>query len=269
MATPHAAGAAVLVLRALEVAGDADRSPAHVQSILTSTTSSLGPADFYGAGLLDVYKAVRTARGADPAVPVLSASPRTVRLYGNPPQGRFVVSNTGKAQDIDATATVTHVSEPGFIISVTPDSTTILSGPSGVSFTVTASPGPLTPSLRYAEIQVTSPDAQTERVYAVHKDTGAVYVVLFEVISFSPYTTVPLKAVASSPDGGFTFAFDDLEEGYYLLGASTDRDGDGLIFDSGEAYGFFGAPDYENATLISLGGSTTFSDMNLQIIDWE
>jgi serine protease len=269
MATPHVAGAAALVLRALEVAGDADQSAARVRSILTSTASPLGSADLYGAGLLDVCKAVRTARSASPAHPVLSCSPKTLRLYGSPPQGTFVVTNTGKTQDVGVTLTVLNQSDAGFINDVTPGTATIPSGSSGIYIDVTASPGPFPPSLRYGVIEITSPDAEPERVYVMHKDIGAVYAVVFEVIDFSPFTTVPVTAVTVSPYDGFRFSFGDLATGYYLLGASTDRNGDGLIFDAGEAYGFYGAPDHDNATIVSLGWGDTYSDLHLQVIDWE
>jgi serine protease len=270
MATPHAAGAAALVRKALQAAGYPDPSPSQIKSILASTAGPLGSADFYGAGLLDVCKAVRTALGSPPSRPLLSCSPKTLRLYGNPPQGTFVVKNTGdKTVAVDVAAAVVDQSTAGFIDTVTPGSATIPPGSNGITFTVTASPGPFPPSLRYAAIELTSPGAETGWVYAEHKDIGAVYAVVFEVITFSPFETVPVTSVAASPCDGFGFSFGGLDKGYYLIGASTDRDGDGEVFDAGEAYGFYGAPDYDHATLVSLEAGDELSALDFQIIDWE
>jgi len=265
MAAPHVAGAAALVLRALTLASDPDKSPARVKYILTSTAVDLGFPEFFGAGLLNVYAAVNAAMGSSQAEPVLSASPKTIRLYGSPPSGTFVLKNIGKGANVVVDSIVV-LHETGFIQSITPSSGTV--GPGGLSVTVTADPDyadwGLHPEINYAMIEVLYSGGIKEHVYALSKYTSTVYVVAMDLTM-----TNILATTTANPDDGFAFSFPSLEKGYYVIGASTDRNGNGVIFgdpDADEAYGFY--PSYDSPALIPLDAGDEL-ELNIQVMDWE
>ena len=85
MASPHVAGAAALLLQAAP-----GITPAQVRAVLMATATDLGtpgPDDRYGAGLLDIAKAVTTAASENlPSVPPATTSstgaPGVTRLAG-------------------------------------------------------------------------------------------------------------------------------------------------------------------------------------------
>jgi serine protease len=267
MAAPHVAGAAALVLRALTLASDPDKSPDRVKYILTSTAVDLGFPEFFGAGLLNVYAAAASALRASQVEPVLSASQKTVRLYGSPPSGTFVLKNIGNGANavVDSIAVINET-DPGFIQSITPSAGTV--GPGGLSVTVTADPSyadwGLHPEINYAVLEVTHSGGTKEHVYALSKHTGTVY-----VVAMDPTMINVLATTTANPGDGFAFSFPSLKEGYYVIGASTDRNGNGVIFgdpDADEAYGFY--PSYDNPARLALDAGDEF-ELNIQVMDWE
>jgi serine protease len=267
MAAPHAAGAAALVLRALTLASDPEKSPARVKYFLTSTAVDLGFPEFFGAGLLNVYAAVTSALGSSEAQPVLCASPKTVRLYGSPPSGTFVLKNIGNGQNVVVESIdVIDATDPGFIQSITPSAGTV--GPGGLSVTVTADSGyadwGLHPEINYAMIEVSYSGGKKEHVYALTKATGTVY-----VVAMDRTMTNILATTTANPEDGFAFSFPSLKEGYYVIGASTDRNGNGVIFgdpDADEAYGFY--PSFDSPAPLALDAGDEL-ELNIQVMDWE
>lgn len=276
MATPHVAGAAALVVKALTDAGNPNPSPETVKDILTSTAIPIGPSNYYGAGLLNVYKAVKTAQGQGEATEVIWAFPKTVRLTGNPPRGSFVLRNIGKPGDVQVKieSIPDHSTDlpDGFIdsIELEPASGTV-DAVDGLAVTVTAKTGfSLSTSLHYAELKITDTTGSIDlgRVFVMYKYAGPVYVVAFDYD-----TGEPIAHVATSSAEGYRFTFPALEEGLYVIGASTDRDGDWYTFTAGEAFGFYKMHVYQDGTVsnapIYLVNGDAITNADFPIIDWE
>jgi len=274
MAAPHVAGAAALVIKALINAGTSNPSPETVKQILTSTATPIGPSYYYGAGLLNTYKAVKTAQGTGQATEVIWAFPKTVRLTGNPPSCSFVLRNIGKAGNVQIKkievipAHSTDLSV-GFIDSITPDTGTVDSV-NGLTITVSAKPGfSLSTTLHYAELKVTDmSDTDLGRVYVMYKYADPVYVVALDYD-----TGEPLAYVTTSSDKSYQFDFPSLEEGPYVIGASTDRNGDGYLFVDGEAFGYYNMEIYASRNIINkpvyLSNGDKITNMDFPIVDWE
>ncbi|MCK4831055.1 S8 family serine peptidase, partial [bacterium] len=97
MATPHVAGVAALIIKAL-----GNPSPSTVKNILTGTAIDLGNSEFYGAGLVNAHAAASKAFGqAQPQIPVLHPFPKTVLLDGLTSSGSFTLKNIGNSTSIN------------------------------------------------------------------------------------------------------------------------------------------------------------------------
>ena len=106
MAAPLVAGAAADVIQAYRDShSGASPTPEQVKEILTSTATDLGaPVDQQGAGLLNIYDAVKAAQGMPGSTTLSASGPR-----GKPFAAGSLVDSPSQ---VDLTGTPTAFSPP-------------------------------------------------------------------------------------------------------------------------------------------------------------
>jgi serine protease len=260
MAAPHVSGVAAIVIKALQVRGVTDISPQTVKSYLTDSAINIGNPDYYGSGLVNAYAAASKALGQpNPQLPVLFPFPKTVKLTGMTSSGSFVLKNIGKVTPITITSIESIYGTKDLISNITPQSGEI--GTDGLSVQVTLDTAGLRDGRTYsARIDITDLDENLEYVYALYKYIGDVYVVALDA---SSHEIVQIALTSYEED--FQYLLDNLPQGEYIIGASTDRDENGIIFEFGEVYGFF--QSVSNQVSIRLISGVSLEGVNFQIID--
>jgi serine protease len=262
MAAPHVSGVAAIVIRALqENPGTPEISPLTVKNILTSTAIDLGKPDFYGAGLLNAHAAASKAFGqAHPQLPVMFPFPKTIKLTGLESSGSFTLKNIGNGSPISVSTIKVGASDPSDLIeNISP--VTGLIGPNGLEVQVSFNIHGLRDGKTYSSrIDVTDSEGNTESVYALYKYIGSVYVVVFDA-----KTSEPVQVTRTSYEQDFEYSIDKLGDGEYFIGASTDRDNDGIVFEAEEAFGFF--QSIENRVTIPLKSGISLVGVDFQILD--
>jgi len=264
MAAPHVSGVAAIVLKALQVrTGSTDILPQTVKSYLTGTAIDLDNPYHYGAGLVNAYAAASAALGQpSPQLPVLFPFPKTVKLTDMTSSGSFVLKNIGNSDPITITSIWSSYDPSGLISSITPQSGEIDSD--GLHVQVSFDIASLTDGRTYsARIDISDTDGNEEYVYTFYKYIGDVYVVAFDA---SSYDVVQMALTNYEED--FQYLLDNLPQGDYIIGASTDRNDNGYIFDAGEVYevyGFF--QSVSNQVSIRLNAGIALEGINFQIID--
>ena len=187
--------------------------------------------------------------------------PKTIRLEGRNSQAKFTLKNIGNSEQISvADISVTSGHDPDNLISsIFPQSGTIDSD--GLAVDVSLNINDLDSGKTYsAMIDITDSGGNKEHVFAVYKYIGDVYVVAFDAFSLKP-----VEFVLTSYKNGYEYSIDDLPEGNYIIGASTDRNGDKILFQTGEVFGFF--TTISNQIIINLNESTALLDVDFQIVD--
>jgi hypothetical protein len=254
MATPHVAGAAAIVLKGLKVISDPDKSPAHIKNILKSSAIDLGKTEFYGAGLLNVYSAACSALDQAQG-PDLQPFPKTVRLEGSDSTGSFILKNIGDGTSISIDSiTVKNESTAGFVSVMPPTSGS--TGIDGMTVQVSLNiDDKKTGETHFALIEITyGGTGKKEYANVSYKYIGNVYVVVLDPdFLIHPDSSDIIAMTTTDYNNGYDYSIDGLLAGKYIIGASTDRDDNGYIFESNEAYGFYPEPGYETIVNLSSG----------------
>ena len=262
MAAPHVSGVAAIVIRALqENPGKPAISPLAVRNILTSTAIDQGKSDYYGSGLLNAYSAASKAIGQpSPQRGVMFPFPKTIKLTGLESVGSFTLKNIGNGSPISVDTIEVDASTPSDLIeNISPLAGVIDSD--GLEVQVSFNTDGLRDGSTYfAKIDVTDSDGNTESVYALYKYIGSVYVVAFDA-----KTNEPIQVAVTSYEQDFEYSIDKLDDGEYFIGASTDRDNNGIVFEAHEAFGFF--QSIENQVTIPLKSGVSLSGVDFQIFD--
>jgi serine protease len=277
MAAPHVAGAAALVKKALMGAAKPS-SPSDIRAVLEQNAIDLGvfgPDDEYGRGLVNAYASVQAAAGIEKA-PDLFPFPALLKLEGENPEATFVLKNiTGSSTISGITIAKEHFSQ---WLSVSPDS-----GAAGPELSVTVKiDTDADPSLKepdesglfetHIEMLTITSDAGTEHVYVMYrydgfpqsssKDIGIVYVVAIEV-----FTGQVVSVDTVTYRDFYRYTIDHLSAGMYFVGASTDRNSNGVLFEAEDAYGYY--RDLNNRTVLFLGENQWLSGIDFDLIDIE
>jgi serine protease len=274
MAAPHVSAVAALML-----AADSGLTLSELRSGLQSTAIDLGSSGkdiFYGYGMLNAYEAVALAKGIFDLDPVLfpksSQAPyaKRLRLTGTDPSGSFTLENIGDTGDtiiIDGLDVV-----PGSAsnwVTVTTDKQLPASLPLQVNVLVDSS-GIEDGYTRSATVELTwnsSPLEGSEFTYVQYNSAGFnddpssvgdVYVVAIDYI-----TDTIAHLDVTTVQSGLGYLMEDVEPGTYYVGASTDNDADGWIFDAGEVFGFY--PNVLQIEVFSFQEGDTKSGMNFPI----
>lgn len=253
MASPHVAGIVALMQAAFGAAnGGARFSPDQLDTWIASgaITDPLGPNDFAGAGLVNARKAVETAGGTvSPAPPGLVAVPPGVSFGTDLTSASVELRNSGTGA-----LTITDVTKSAGAdwLAVTPSAALPAAAPVTLALAVDRSgfaPGTqlnavvtVTSSAGTVAVQVT---AQVSAGGALGGDVGVSYALLVD-----PNTLDAVAQVVTNAASGYPIAFTGVAPGSYILAAGTDRDGDGIIGDPGEAFGVF--PNVSEPVLLEV-----------------
>jgi serine protease len=265
MAAPHVAGVAALIK-----ATNSLLTAAQIRARIEDNAIDLGSEgrdDYYGHGLINAYAAVSGGPGANA---VLFPYPKLFKLQGQDPSDTFTLKNIGNtAVDItidnikkenEASWLSLSSTSPGDVgaglpIDFTIDSSSIMDGNDHIEMlTIEAEPG-----------------VADEYVYVMYNvngfplnglfDIGLLYVV---AIDFEEDIIVGADVTTFSDDL-YSYAIRDLPSGRYIVGASTDRNGDGYIFEPDDAYGFYISLD--QIVPVEVVNGIAEDPINFQVID--
>lgn len=255
MAAPHIAGVVGLMLSA-----NPDLTPTDINRLIAGTHSDPAAApivrdyglpgrdDFYGHGLIDAYRAVRTAKviaggtiDDEPAGPVLRVSPSSLNFGAMTTRLRVRSVNLGsgdlRIESVDSDQSWIRVNRdelPDLVIEVDREG---------------QRDGTLVGEVRLvsnggnATLRV-SAQVQTQ---TVPSDVGTVYVALID-----PDTLAWQEWQGTNSARDYRFESFEVPPGQYWIIAGTDRDGDFLICDPGEACGMY--PVLGKPNIITVDG---------------
>ncbi len=270
MATPHVAAAAALVK-----AANPDLNANAVRQALTNSAIDLGTAgkdDYYGYGLLNTYAAVMNALvSPPPPKPVLFPFPKTLKFQGpSPAAQKITLKNI-----VDATAiSVTSITKKGGAswLSFSPSSGS--ADNTGMVVTVSVNTAGVADGRTHTErLDISWNDGAnpyTEYAYVLYNssgftgptaDVGNVYVVAIDYYDTSDEVKY---YVVTNIDQSFAYSLAGFPTGTYVIGASTDRDNDGYIFEIDDAYGFY--PEILNVKPISYHEGDKITGIDFELI---
>ncbi|MDJ0852366.1 MAG: S8 family serine peptidase [Myxococcota bacterium] len=243
MAAPHVAGVVALMLGVNDTL-----TPGDIHMLLDqgSLTEVVGSSIFYGNGLIDAFAAVRTAYEVDGGEPPVDAP----RLRASPPALNF--GSIGTATDVELTnaggddrvLTVqsyeVETTDGAPWLSVAPIS---VDGEGLGRYRVTVNRGLVTPGIYAGTVRFLSSENDVEVAVLMQSgtfaagspDAGRHFVLLLD-----PDTLDTMRSMELNASGGvYSFQFNDVAPGDYLLVAGSDIDNDLTICDAGEACGAF------------------------------
>lgn len=239
MAAPHIAGVAAL-MSAVRKNDGASFTPDEFDAFITtgSITTDLGAAgrdDIYGYGLIDAFMAVQAASSTTPTTIVVNpaslnfgqvtSSADLVLTATKLGTGNLIITGT-TSSDSWLTITPTTVDASGlgtYTVTVSRDvladgiySGTISFQTASTSFTVNVT------------TQFGSPATQAP-------DAGELYVFLVDSSSLNATD----MQIINSVNGIYTYSFNNVANGDYVLIAGSDMDNDFIVCDAGEACGAY------------------------------
>ncbi len=241
MAAPHVAGVVALMLGVNDTL-----TPGDVQTLLDQgrMTEVVGSPFFFGNGLIDAFAAVRTAyevEGGSPPVdsPRLRANPAALNFGSIGTAADVELSNAGgDARVLTVESTEVETSDGNAWLSVAPSSVDA----QGLGrYRLTVNRGLVTPGVYTGTVRFLSNENDVEVAVLMQvgtfaagsPDAGNHFVLLID-----PDTLDTVRSVMVSAAGGvYSYRFDDVEPGEYLVVAGSDLDNDLVICDSGEACG--------------------------------
>ncbi|MEX0606170.1 MAG: S8 family serine peptidase [Marinobacter sp.] len=236
MAAPHVAGVYALMKEAARSAGTPEVTPQQFASLLQAglLTDDVGNATEYGAGLINALKAVNAALDGS-EVKLLSSTPSSLQFSEAVSSQGFSLA----AYPEDSAVTVDTVNVPEWI-----ELTPVPSGPpTGEIITATVIMDGLEADASLRDVITINYTGGSQPSLEIpvrlqlgnvpgDTDAGRHYVLL---VSTDDDPETLAQQVVESSDGGYRFAFTDLEPGEYFLVAGTDNDNNGFICETGEA----------------------------------
>lgn len=261
MASPHVAGV-VALMRSV----NPSLTPDQLDYIITNGEMShdlgaTGRDDLYGYGLIDAYNAVIAASqlsGATTEVTeiqaVLTVRPSAANFGMSIDELSIDISNstggtlTTETPTTDADwLTISASDEVGsdalgaYTLSVNRDNLAL--GPHTATIVVSSTAGTINLPVIVQKVDANIPG-----------DAGHHTVALINASDYTTQDSVEVDAV----DGEYSYSFDEVPAGDYLIIAGTDSDYDGIICDAGEACGAY--PFYEPGSMnpVTLNADGTF-----------
>jgi serine protease len=265
MAAPHVAAVAAMLK-----ATDPSPSASDIKNRIQSRAIDLGTAgrdDFYGHGLIDAHAAVKNGAGL---IPVVFPFPKQFKLKGDNPSDSFTLRNIGDGTAFSYTSIDIEPASAQSWLTASPTSAGAATQHS-IDISVDTSSNPtLKNGGTYTARLTVHWGTEEEHVYVLYNvngfpkpgmaDLGKVYVVALDVSTgdidsldttyFSSYYNYRMSAVPS---------------GEYLVAASTDRDGDLVIFEEDDAYGMYLSLD--QIETVKIGAGENIQNIDFDVID--
>jgi serine protease len=243
MAAPHVAGLAALIKAKNPVL-----SASQIRARIENNAIDLGSAgrdDYYGHGLINAYASVHDAAGTAlvDQDPVLFPYPKLFKLSGQNPSDTFTLENIGNTGSSISIGPITKKNSAAWL-SVSPTTGTV---DPELSINISIDSSSIDDGNDHIEMLTIEAGSGVadEFVYVMYNvngfplnglfDIGLLYVV---AIDFEEDIIVGADVTTFSDDL-YSYAIRDLPSGRYIVGASTDRNGDGYIFEPDDAYGFY------------------------------
>lgn len=264
MAAPHVAGVAALVKQSLNNK-EKSSAPQDIKNYLTNNAIDLGDPGYdvyYGHGLVNAYKAVAAAAEATMSA-VLFPFPKELRFEGlNPQAQKFTLKNVGNSGSITITNIYEKKSQPWVMIS---PSSGKVNDPDGLDVNVSINTTGLTDGKTHTALIVVESNAGTEYVYVLYnkdgfpsediKNIGELY-----VVAIDPDEWKVVEMDITDYIRSYEYTISGLKAGKYIVGASTDRDDDGYLFEIDDIYGF-----YKNGESIELKAGQNLTNIDFQV----
>ncbi len=255
MSSPHMAGVVALMKSVYPEMTPDELDGFLAGGFITEDLGLAGRDDNFGYGLIDAYKAVLEAANPGKIPSFLTVNPLTLN-FGNSSENKTLTvskSNDNPLTDIDVTddadwLTITADAVDGEGIgtyTVAVDSNGLPDGPYYGTITFESSQNSI-------DISVT----MYQGTVAVAGDSGFHYVLLIDVdTNLSFY-----QEEISASNGLYTYRFDSVAQGNYIVFAGTDSDNDFYLGDSGESSGAYISMD--QPTIIRVDKNLSGIDFN-------
>jgi serine protease len=264
MAAPHVAGVAALI-KATSPLLTATQIRARIEDNAIDLGSA-GRDDYYGHGLINAYAAVSGGPGANA---VLFPSHKLFKLQGQNPSDTFTLENMGNtSSDIIITDIVKKNNAPW--LTVTPPDGTVTS--SGLDVTIEIDSTLIEDGSNYIEMLTIEAGAGVadEYVYVMYNINGFPLTGLFDigplyVVAIDINTTEIVDGVMTTFNDLYLYQLRGLPSGTYIIGASTNRDGDNYLFEPDDAYGFYISLD--QIVPVEVISGWAIEDISFQVID--
>jgi len=261
MSSPHMAGV-VALMKSVYPEMTPDKLDVFIsQGVITQDISENGPDgetvrnDNFGYGLIDAYKAVLEAANPGQIPSFLIVNPLTLN-FGNSSEDKTLTvskSNDNPLTDIDVT------DDAGWL-TITADA---VDGEGLGTYTVAVDRNGLPDGPYYGTITFESSQNSVDisvtmyqGIVAVAGDSGFHYVLLIDVDTNLSFYQEEISAA----NGLYTYRFDSVAQGNYIVFAGTDSDNDFYLGDSGESSGAYISMD--QPTIIRVDKNLSGIDFN-------
>ncbi len=257
MATPHVAG-----LVALMKAANPALTPAQVETVLKDTANASSKCqEGCGAGLVNAFAAVTSAKGSTPTGPAkLSLNTSELTLVGGATTPLAVTNLGGQALNVTVAASGGNAGRLSFPGGTT---LTLAAGQSG-ELTVSANATGLADGLHPATIEVTSNggNATVNARIRAGASLGNKSATLALVYQDAQGEWQAAGGGEVTPGQSFAYKFEVPAGKYYAI-AAVDDNGNGEFFDEGERVGLFRNMDSPEEIEVTNGQTTGKIDFAL------
>ncbi|HOX28048.1 MAG TPA: S8 family serine peptidase, partial [bacterium] len=263
MSSPHAAGVAALML-----AANSSLSPLQIATILSQTSSDLGAAGtdiYYGAGLINAFKAVSEAKrltGSSPDIPagaVISLSSSNLYFNYGETSKTILITNTG-ATALSITSITDTENSGGNWMSLSSQSDS-----NRTALTVNINRTGLSAGEYHGYIQIQSNGGNSSiPVTIVAEGSGpsaplncsdsTLNAVAYGISSGSIVSSITFPYAVS------TFNLLEVPAGSYRIYVTTDCDGDGSLCEAGDICG-----SYNSGATVAVTGKQYTSNININL----
>jgi len=272
MAAPHVAGVAALMKSSLPELNSASFLNALESGELTD---NIGQSNFFGYGLINAAKSVTWANSGTPLPTLLNIYPSQLSFIGSNTERTLSLTNSGAG-----TIAISSVTSNDSWLDVNSNTGAVdQNGLGDYSISIDSAAIPANSSASSSidiNYRINSASLQTQNIKVFVSNTQSgddtvgglhIYLINAEDIESSDVEGDPTQDIVYSTngqlqDGIYAFNITKVLPGSYYLKASTDNDGDFLVFDVGEARGAY--PLFSQRELIVVERDN-LTDLNFDV----